>query len=401
MKTIYWNIRGVGNHDSRLALGELYRVHGPSLVFLAEPMVSLSSVPSWFWTHLRITNHYTNNRGSLLPNLWALWGADIDFVVRYDSSQCLVLEYLCNNKKIYIAGIYASTNYLHRRQLWAELSGLQNFYVAPWIFVGDFNAILGAHEKSGRRLPPTISCNDFLGWTNVNLLLHLDTFGALYTWYNGRLNSDSIALRLDRAICNEAWTDFWGTTTCTAQVRIHSDHNPLLLQMDCNLHKKRSSFKFFKVWTTHEDCRRLVLETWNKAVVGNGMHRLQQKLVRVKEAFKVWNKSIFGDVHRQLDLASMEVTRIQHLIDEYGIDDDLHAQELQAQLLLTKALNCQDQLLREKAKHQRFLYGDRNSAYFHRLAKIKASFQQISMLMLGEVQLTEPSDIENHVLEYF
>jgi hypothetical protein len=50
MKIIYWNIRGVGNRDSRIALSELYRIHGPSLVFLAEPMVSLSYVPRWFWS---------------------------------------------------------------------------------------------------------------------------------------------------------------------------------------------------------------------------------------------------------------------------------------------------------------------------------------------------------------
>lgn len=85
------------------------------------------------------------NGGSLLPNLWALWGKDCDFVVRFDSAQCSVLDY-----------IYASANYIHRRQLWDELKGLQNFYVAPWIFVGDFNAILGAHEKQGQRLPPSI-----------------------------------------------------------------------------------------------------------------------------------------------------------------------------------------------------------------------------------------------------
>ena len=159
--------------------------------------------------------------------------------------------------------------------------------------MGDFNSILRPHEKRGRRLPPSISRNDFLGWTNVKLLLHLDTLGALYTWYNGRLNSDNVALCLDRAICNEAWTEFWGTTTCTAQVRIYSDHNPLLLQMEVNLHKKCNSSKFFKVWTTHEDCRRLVLETWNKEVVGNGIRRVQQKLVRVQEAFKSVEKIYF------------------------------------------------------------------------------------------------------------
>ena len=207
-------------------------------------------------------------------------------MVRYDSSQCLVLEYVCNDRKIYIAGIYASTNYLLRRQLWAELTGLQNFYVAPWIFVGDFNAILGAHERRGRRLPSSISCNDFHGWTNVNLLLHLDTVAVHFTWYNGRLSSDTVAQRLDRAICNEAWTDFWRGTTCTAQVRIHYDHNPLLLKMDTSTHGKRTSFKFFKVWTTHEDCRRLVLETWNKNCVGTGMHRLQLKLFVLRKNSK-------------------------------------------------------------------------------------------------------------------
>lgn len=35
-------------------------------------------------------------------------------VVRFESSQCVVLEHVCYNTKIYIAGIYASTNYIHR-----------------------------------------------------------------------------------------------------------------------------------------------------------------------------------------------------------------------------------------------------------------------------------------------
>ena len=115
----------------------------------------------------------------------------------------------------------------------------------------------------------------------------------------------------------------------------------------------------------------------------------------------MWNKSIFGDVHRQLDLAISEVDRIQKLIDIHGLDNDLHAQDLQAQLLLTKALNCKDTFWHEKARHQRFLHGDRNSAYFHRLAKIKSSFMLISLLMMGDVRLTEPRHIEQHVLDYF
>jgi hypothetical protein len=93
-----------------------------------------------------------------------LWGVDVDFVVRFESPHCVVLEHVCNNKKVYIMGIYASINYLHRRQLWSNLTALQQSYLVPWIFVGDFNAVLGAHEKRGTRLPASTSCNEFLSW---------------------------------------------------------------------------------------------------------------------------------------------------------------------------------------------------------------------------------------------
>jgi len=38
--------------------------------------------------------------------------------------------------------------------------------------------------------------------------MHLNSQGVLYTWYNGRLSGESVALRLDRSICNDLWLDF-------------------------------------------------------------------------------------------------------------------------------------------------------------------------------------------------
>jgi hypothetical protein len=84
------------------------------------------------------------------------------------------------------------------------------------------------------------------------------------------------------------------------------------------------------------------LKIWQQHIIGSGMQRLQLKLRKVKDAFRVWNKSVFGDVQRQVQLASDEVIRIQNLIDASGLDTDLHALELQAQLSLTKAMNIQD-----------------------------------------------------------
>jgi hypothetical protein len=124
-----------------------------------------------------------------------LWGADVDFVVRFESPQCVVLECICNNNIVYIAGIYASTNYLRHRQLWSYLIELQRFYLALWIFVGDFNVGFG-----------------------VTYLMLLKT--------------------------------------------------EIVVTMKCN------SFKLFKAWTTHDDCRRLIMDIWYLDVVRTGMHWL-------------------------------------------------------------------------------------------------------------------------------
>lgn len=155
-------------------------------------MVNCNSIPNWYWRTINVTQYCLNIRDPLIPNLCAVWGADCIFTVIFASSQCLVLEHICNGTKVYIAGVYASTSYLLRRQLREDLTTLQNLYTAPWTFLGNFNAVLGAHEKRGRRLPPSISCTDFLTWSNAYLLRNLNTNGVQFTWNNGRLDSDSV-----------------------------------------------------------------------------------------------------------------------------------------------------------------------------------------------------------------
>lgn len=160
-------------------------------------------------------------------------------------------------------------------------------------------------------------------------------------------------------------------------------------------------FKLYKTWVSHEDFRELVRSTWSKSVRGSGMLRLQLKLKSLKQVFRVWNRTIFGDVDRQVRLALDEVNRIQLLMDSYDFSDALYAQDLDAQLLLTKALNHQDMLWKEKARDQNFIHGDRNTSYFHKIAKFRAATKTITLLYDGGTTITEPKDIEQHVLHYF
>jgi len=56
------------------------------------------------------------------------------------------LEVKCQQSTCYIAAIYASTSYLSHQNLWVDLTHIQGRYHDPWLFLGDFNAVLDAHE---------------------------------------------------------------------------------------------------------------------------------------------------------------------------------------------------------------------------------------------------------------
>ena len=131
------------------------------------------------------------------------------------------------------------------------------------------------------------------------------------------------------------------------------------------------------------------------------MVRFQAKLHNLKNGFKLWNRTVFGDVDRQVRLALDEVNRIQQLIDSEGFCNQLYMQDLEVQLLLTKALNFKEQLWKQKARDQRFISGDHNTAYFHRISKIRAATTSISFLQDGDNIITDPMAIELHILSYF
>ena len=161
MNVLYWNIRGIGNFETKIALRNLCLSHNPVIIFIAEPMISFDHVPSWYWNNIGVSKYCLNVRDNLQPNLWTLWGNDVSSTVLFVSDQCIALQISCHQSRVYIAAIYASTLYLKRRQLWADLTHLQGRFHGPWLFLGDFNAVMGAHEKRGRCPPSNLSCLDF------------------------------------------------------------------------------------------------------------------------------------------------------------------------------------------------------------------------------------------------
>jgi hypothetical protein len=137
------------------------------------------------------------------------------------------------------------------------------------------------------------------------------------------------------------------------------------------------------MWALHDDCKEFIASSWQTPVIGCPMYILTKKLQNLKHKLKIWNKETFGNVHDYVKNAESNLSNIQLQIQTDGPSDSLLNLEKQAQLDLNQALDRQECFWQEKARTNWHLNGDRNTAYFHRLSKIKNKTKRISSLRDG------------------
>ena len=157
-KAFFWNARGVANPATQRYIAQLCRTHHPHIVCIAEPWTWTHLVQD-FWSALGLKLLAVNNRDNLAPNLWFFCAAHISATLISSSAQQVSVSLMIQNTPCLFSAIYASTAVFSRRQLWRDLQ-LLNFQ-GPWCCIGDFNAVLGAHEKVGGRPPPLFHARIF------------------------------------------------------------------------------------------------------------------------------------------------------------------------------------------------------------------------------------------------
>jgi len=131
MKCLYWNIRGLANSPSRLALQNLLSKHKPHIIIIFEPWLLFEHFPRNWFHKLHFKLFALNNRNSLDPNLCCLCLNHINPVILSITDQQISFSIQENNITFCISAIYASTNYIHRRLLWRTLENIQCQYNLP------------------------------------------------------------------------------------------------------------------------------------------------------------------------------------------------------------------------------------------------------------------------------
>lgn len=82
----------------------------------------------------------------------------------------------------------------------------------------------------------------------------------------------------------------------------------------------------------------MIQEDWNTNIVGCHMFILSQKLKILKQKLKVWNKTVFGNVHNMVRVAEQNLAQLQSDMDTNGITNSLLEQHKDAQFQLENAL---------------------------------------------------------------
>ncbi|XP_058767194.1 uncharacterized protein LOC131640836 [Vicia villosa] len=399
MKCVYWNIRGVANASSRLALKRIINKYKPDFLIIAEPKIVFDNFFQLWFARLGFKLFASNS--SVIPSIWCLCNVSFTPSLISVSDQFVGFSVCLDNQQMAIAAVYASTNLVKRRELWQDFNVLQGCYPLPWAFFGDFNAIMGAFEHRGRNSPAFRPMADFISWTDCNNLFHFPTTGAKFTWSNKRDPPFLIERRLDRCIGNSIWLDICGSIAVSTLPKVCSDHHPLLLEFHIHSFKVASQFKFLSTWSLHDNCKELIGSVWSQNIVGCPMYVLNKKLQLLKKELKVWNKSVFGNVTENVKYAEDRLSKIQDDIQTEGMCASLKQQELDAQNSLSKALDMEEQFWRDKSRVNWHLEGDRNTAFFHRVTKIKQKFRPISMLRNGDSIITDSKAIADFTVSYF
>jgi hypothetical protein len=129
-------------------------------------------------------------------------------------------------------------------------------------------------------------------------LVDIPVLGKKFTWFN----SDGSAMsRLDRFLLSEVFISKGSITNQWVGDRDIFDHCPIWL-MSTNLNWGPKPFKLNNCWLEHPEFFTFVKNTWeNMNVQGKNAFVIKEKLKKLKDALKAWNRDVFGILDLNID----------------------------------------------------------------------------------------------------
>ncbi|XP_062086366.1 uncharacterized protein LOC133792473 [Humulus lupulus] len=100
--------------------------------------------------------------------------------------------------------------------------------VDPWMVIGNFNENLFHHERISKKVTTKLSIifQDCLSFCHLE---DLKFSGCFYTWNNKQKAEEKVYSKIDRALVNSKWTDYFPNSEAVFLLEELFDHSPVLV----------------------------------------------------------------------------------------------------------------------------------------------------------------------------
>ncbi|GJS94302.1 reverse transcriptase [Tanacetum coccineum] len=192
-------------------------------------------------------------------------------------------------------------------------------------------------------------------------LIDIPYTGLKYTWSNQWNEGDNIRERIDRALGNINLLEACPFQSLLYKPLIGSDHAPLIYSSHPTHQRKRSSFHFKSLWTTHEECENTIQSSWPTLVAGNQLLGIKHNLSKCASRLKKWSGVTFGNNKRNISDLTREIKMVQNL--PYT-PKNFHSQRMLLKELESTWLRA-EMYWHQQSRVNWLNYGDHNSCFFH------------------------------------
>ncbi|XP_031124346.1 uncharacterized protein LOC116027060 [Ipomoea triloba] len=374
MNCITWNCQGAGGRVFHRVLKNLLQTHKPAILGLVEPKVS-GIHANTICKRLGFSDWVRVESVGFSGGIWVLWNASLRVSVIKTHPQFVVLQVRDDNlNPWYYAIVYGSPTHHLRRRLWSELNMAKLQLDGPCLVAGDFNSVLIKDETCNYTAFSTQRSSDFANWINSEGWIDMGFNGPPLTWVRGQVTGIDKGARLDRALCNVAWRQLFPESMVSHLPRLASDHAPLLITIEKRVSSlTRHYFKFQAAWFTDPSFMNLVRNSWVRT--GDVCSNVN----RVESALTIWNRSVFGNIHRRKKTVLARLSGVQRRLStafhrglaklEQNLTNEYHEILFQEELLWF-----------QRSREEWINSDDRNTAYYHASTTIRKARNSIKSL---------------------
>jgi hypothetical protein len=322
MNALVWNVRGLNNPSRQYEVKKQILKCKANVVCLVETRIkdcNFSPIKDKFLPGWSCESCFSDHQ---LCRIWLLWKIEnVLITVVFSSSQCLHcwIQLVDTQYVFFLTFVYASNDGIDRRELWSKLEDLHpSIGNSPWLLAGDFNVIKHPSEKLGGRILNTYE-QDFLACSETIGVVDHPAVGCYYTWTNKREDGTFVMKKLDRVLVNHSWLDLFSQCVVQFMAPGISDHSLVLISLGEKQDYGPKPFKFFNIWSEHQNFLAWIEEAWAIEVAGSPMFKLYSRLKAVKAKMKGVNKDIYGCIAQKVLVARQNLEAVQmRLMQKHG-----------------------------------------------------------------------------------